>query len=104
MEKTDTAKPKRSTAAKSATPKKSATPAKSAAATKSAAVAAPRKTASRAKKAPQVSPEIRHSMIADAAYYRAKRFGSLGSSDDIAHWLAAEAEIEALLKKGGTLS
>lgn len=88
MEKTDAAKPKTKTAAK-------------AAATSEAAVqAAPRKTVSRTKKDPQISAEIRHRMIADAAYYRAKKFGSAGSGDDLVHWLAAETEIDAMLKKG----
>jgi hypothetical protein len=77
---------------------------------KSAAVkpeATARKTVSRAKKDPkdpQISAEIRHKMISDAAYYRAKKFGSSGTGDDLIHWLAAEAEIDAMLKKGGVSS
>ncbi len=90
MEKAEvtTEKPKRRTAAKTA----------------EVVEAAPKKTASKAKKDPQISPEIRHSMIADAAYYRAEKFGSEGSADDLAHWLAAEAEIEAMLRQGGLSS
>ena len=83
MEKTGTTseKPKRKTVSKNA--------------------AEPNKPA-RAKKSPAVSAEMRRKMIADAAYFRAEKHGS--ASDDVAHWLAAEAEIDAMLKKGGTSS
>ena len=54
------------------------------------------------KKSSGVSVEMRRKMIADAAYYRAEKHGSSG--DDVAHWLAAEAEIDAMLKKGGASS
>lgn len=80
MEKTATTA-KRSTAAKSST--------------------APKKTTTRAKKDSGVSLEMRQKMIADAAYFRAEKHGSNGSGDDVEHWLAAEAEIETMLKKGG---
>ncbi|HQT26307.1 MAG TPA: DUF2934 domain-containing protein [Burkholderiales bacterium] len=99
MEKTDVTKPKRKTAAKTETAAKSATAAKS-----TAAAEAPKRTVSRAKKDPQISPELRHRMIADAAYYRAKKFGSSGTGEDLVHWLAAEAEIDAMLRKGGVSS
>ena len=84
MEKAGTTseKPKRKTVAKSA--------------------AEPKKPA-RTQKSSGVSAEIRRKMIADAAYFRAERYGST-SGDDVAHWLAAEAEIDAMLKKGGTSS
>ena len=66
--------------------------------------ATPRKTATRTKKTSGVSPEMRQKMISDAAYYRAEKHGSSGNSDDIAHWLAAEADIDTMLKKGGISS
>jgi len=49
------------------------------------------------KTAPEtICPEERYGMIAEAAYYRAKRRGfARGSEFD--DWLAAEAEIERLL-------
>lgn len=81
---------------------KTATTTKRGTAAKSSAT--PRKTATRTKKASGVSPEIRQQMISDAAYFRAEKQGSSGNSDDIAHWLAAEAEIDTMLKKGGILS
>lgn len=66
--------------------------------------AAPKKTTARAKKNSGVNPDMRLKMIADAAYFRAQQHGSAGNSDDIAHWLAAEAEIDTMLKKGGISS
>ncbi|MHB1099155.1 MAG: DUF2934 domain-containing protein [Burkholderiales bacterium] len=83
MEKAGTTseKPKRKTASKSA-------------------AAAPK--AARTRKSVAISAEMRRKMIADAAYFRAEKHGS--TSDDVAHWLAAEAEIDAMLKKGGTSS
>ena len=83
MEKAGTTseKPKRKTASKGATEPKSA---------------------ARTRKPAAISAEMRRKMIADAAYFRAERHGS--ASDDVAHWLAAEAEIDAMLKKGGTSS
>ena len=63
--------------------------------------AEPKKPA-RTQKSSGVSAEMRRKMIADAAYFRAEKHGS--ASDDVAHWLAAEAEIDAMLKKGGTSS
>lgn len=51
---------------------------------------------------PQVTPEMLHAMIAEAAYYHAEKrgFSDGGALDD---WLQAETEIEALLKHGGML-
>ncbi len=43
------------------------------------------------------TPEQRHFMIAEVAYYRAERRGFQGG-DPVADWLEAEAEIEALLQ------
>ncbi len=52
-----------------------------------------------APKAAPVSPEERHRMIAEAAYYIALRKGF--KSDPRANWLEAEAEIDARLKAEG---
>jgi len=43
------------------------------------------------------TPEQRHFMITEAAYYRAERRGFQGG-DPVADWLEAEAEIEAMLR------
>lgn len=56
---------------------------------------APAKTAAGRRAAPAAVD--RHSMIAEAAYYRAERSGFTG--DPMEHWLAAEAEID--LGRGG---
>lgn len=50
-----------------------------------------------AKHPPSVSPEQRHAMIAEAAYFIAERNGF--TSDPLADWLAAEAEIDSLLQQ-----
>jgi hypothetical protein len=74
------------------------------------ATAVPRKAAPRTRKkadappAPfQISDDVRRGMIAEGAYLRAERRGFVGGNerDD---WLAAEAEVDALLKArhGGT--
>ena len=65
--------------------------------------AAPRKRTI-APKAPKaaavtVTPEERLKMIEQAAYFRAEKAGFSGDSH--AHWLAAEAEVTALLKAQG---
>jgi hypothetical protein len=51
----------------------------------------------------EVSPEMRRSMIAQAAYLRAEQRGFTGGNE-VEDWLAAEAEVDALLKaeSGGT--
>lgn len=46
----------------------------------------------------QVPPEIRHAMIAEAAYYRAEKRG-FAPGEEIADWVQAEAEIESMLKQ-----
>ncbi|QFX95893.1 DUF2934 domain-containing protein [Acidithiobacillus thiooxidans] len=43
-----------------------------------------------------VSPEQRHLMIAEAAYYHAERRG-FQESDPIADWVEAEKEVDAML-------
>lgn len=95
MEKPDatTEKPKRRTSTKSAAAAVATAPKNS-----DAAPAAAKKTAApRTKKSAGISPEMRHQMIADAAYYRAQ--GSGNGCGDMENWLAAEAEIDAMLKK-----
>ncbi|MBI4938328.1 MAG: DUF2934 domain-containing protein [Nitrosomonadales bacterium] len=62
-------------------------------------VAAKSESGSRNVQKRNVSPEERYQMIAAAAYWRAERrnFAAGGALDD---WIAAEAEIDALLKAG----
>jgi hypothetical protein len=46
-----------------------------------------------------VDPERRAAMIAEAAYYRAERRG-FATGDEIADWLSAEQEVDAVLLRG----
>jgi hypothetical protein len=46
-----------------------------------------------------VSEDARRAMIAQAAYLRAERRG-FGPGSEVEDWLAAEAEVDALLKAG----
>lgn len=64
-------------------------PAKTTAARKSTATGAPRRA--------EVSEEMRRGMIAQAAYLRAERRG-FSRGNEVEDWLAAEAEVDALLK------
>ena len=45
-----------------------------------------------------IGPDWHRQMIEEAAYYRAEKRGFSGG-DPVADWLAAEAEIDALLAK-----
>lgn len=45
----------------------------------------------------KVTPEQRYCMVAEAAYFHAERHGFLG--DPVQDWIAAEAQIAALLSK-----
>ena len=63
---------------------------------RSRAATATKPPAKRKAKTPTVSPEIRQKMIADAAYYRAQNSGE----GELANWLAAEVEIDEMLRKG----
>lgn len=45
-----------------------------------------------------VSPEERHRMIAECAYYRAINAGPRSPEADRGHWLDAEVEIDALIR------
>jgi hypothetical protein len=47
-----------------------------------------------------VAPEERHRMIAEAAYFKAERRGFQGGDCD-RDWLDSEAEIDAILLRGG---
>ena len=49
-------------------------------------------------KSAQVGPELRRVMVAEAAYYRAEKRG-FAPGQETADWLAAEAEIAALLDR-----
>ncbi|MCL4792377.1 MAG: DUF2934 domain-containing protein [Gammaproteobacteria bacterium] len=49
-----------------------------------------------AEAAPCISPEERVQMISEAAYFRAEQRGFM-VGDDLADWLAAESDIDALL-------
>jgi hypothetical protein len=49
----------------------------------------------------EISEDVRRGMIAEAAYLRAERRGfSGGPEKEKEDWLAAEAEVDALLKAG----
>ncbi len=48
-----------------------------------------------------VSPEVRRAMVAQAAYLRAERRG-FTPGGEVEDWLAAEAEVDALLKAGNS--
>jgi len=66
------------------------------------AAATPRRTLSVKKgavvRAPSgVTPEARHALIAESAYLRAERRGFMPGRE-AEDWLAAEAEVDALLK------
>jgi hypothetical protein len=76
--------------AEKAAPRRRAAPEKAAAS--SAAVASPRLT---------VSEEARRAMIAEAAYLRAERRG-FATGNEEEDWLAAEAEVDALLRAGSS--
>ena len=47
----------------------------------------------------QLTPEARHALIAEAAYLRAERRGFV-PGQETEDWLAAETEVDALLKVG----
>jgi|KBSSwiStaDraftv2_1062776.scaffolds.fasta_scaffold1330898_2 hypothetical protein len=61
----------------------------------SAAVAVPKPENGKAGD-PRLSPEERHRLIAEAAYFRASRRGFDGGAE-VEDWLAAEAEIDGKL-------
>lgn len=47
----------------------------------------------------KLTPEARHALIAEAAYLRAERRGFV-PGEETEDWLAAEVEVDALLKAG----
>ena len=75
---------------------------------KKAAKKATKKTSKKVAKHPrksqtkvvEVSAELRHQMIEQAAYYRAEERG-FQDGDPVADWLICEKEINALLSNGG---
>jgi hypothetical protein len=56
-----------------------------------------RKSAAAAPARVQVTPEARRALIAQSAYLRAERRG-FAPGREVEDWLAAEAEVEALLR------
>lgn len=85
----------KTTASAKATVKKPA--AAKVAAPKKAVAAAPKKPAAKRATVSKstITPEQRYCMVAEAAYFHAERHGFLG--DPVQDWIAAEAEIAALL-------
>jgi hypothetical protein len=77
--------------AEKAAPRRRAEPVKPAAPTP---VASPRIT---------VSEDVRRAMIAEVAYLRAEQRG-FESGNEVEDWLAAEAEVDALLRAGNSRS
>lgn len=72
-------------------------------ATTTATATAAKKPAAAAKASLTVSEDVRRGMIAEGAYLRAERRGFAPGHEEM-DWLAAEAEVDALLKAraGGT--
>jgi hypothetical protein len=58
-----------------------------------------KRSATKTARRTEVSENMRRSMIAQAAYLRAERRGFTGG-DEVEDWLAAEAEVDALLRAG----
>jgi hypothetical protein len=54
-----------------------------------------------ASRSSDVTPDERHRMIAEAAYYRAEKRGFAGG-DPMQDWLEAEAQIENEIRNGRT--
>ncbi len=80
-------------------PKTETTSVEKTAVTSPAKATAARKSTTTTRNAPrrtQVSEDMRRGMIAQAAYLRAERRGFSGGNE-IEDWLAAEAEVDALL-------
>ena len=99
-----------------ATRRRTSTPPQSPAAVQSVEPASPRRRASRKPAAPPavtvtaeslppaavahaVPEAVRRAMIAESAYLRAERRG-FAAGGEVEDWLAAEAEVDALLKAG----
>lgn len=76
-------------------------PAKTAAARKPRAPRAKKVTAPATLALIEISEDVRRGMIAEAAYLRAERRGFTGGHEkEREDWIAAEAEVDALLKAG----
>jgi hypothetical protein len=78
-----------------AAPKAKSTTAKAATAAKPVAKRVTVKKPRAKKTMPVAGPDERRRMIAEAAYYKAQARG-FGGGDEVADWLAAEAEVDAL--------
>lgn len=87
---------KKSSSGKTKAKAKSATGKKTAAAAKPVAKRVTVKKPRTKKAATMISPDDRRRMIAEAAYYRAQARGFDGG-DELADWLAAEAEVDSLV-------
>lgn len=70
--------------------------AKAAKTTKAPAKRTTKSNKTRKTTSPEVTPEQRHQLIAEAAYLRAEARG-FGGEDPISDWLAAEQEIDGRL-------
>lgn len=82
------------------TPAKAGT--KPAKATTKTAKAAKKTTRQRAKSRPkpvEISPELRHEMIREAAYFRSEKRGFQGG-DPVSDWLLSEQEVDSALSMG----
>ena len=88
-------KSKSASAAKTTAATKAKATAKKAATAKAPAKKTVKKFATAPKERGNITPEQRYCMVAEAAYYRAERQGFMG--DPAQDWVAAEAEIAALL-------
>ena len=80
-------------------PAKTAAPKRKTAVRKKALQPAQASTAPAAKPAVQISEDARRGMIAEAAYLRAERRGFM-PGNETEDWIAAEAEVDALLRAG----
>jgi Protein of unknown function (DUF2934) len=69
------------------------------AAPEAAARRAPRKSPTEAPARLRLTPESRRALIAETAYLRAERRG-FAPGHEVEDWLAAEVEVDALLKVG----
>jgi hypothetical protein len=93
------AKPAVKTAAKTTTAKPAASKPAPKSAAKPAAAAKPAKAAAKKSGAAALTPEQRRCYVEVAAYYMAERRGFTGGNE-MDDWMAAEAEIDRLLREG----
>jgi len=84
--------------AETASPAEKAAPSRRGTTLKAGEVSAPTSTTGASTRS-TVSADTRRAMIAQAAYLRAERRGFM-SGGEVEDWLAAEAEVDALLRAG----